>query len=344
MSVNFFRITTPSSHRLRMGLIGLGYWGPNILRNLMMMPGVDLRMACDLSALRLKQISTEYPGVKRTRRAEDVFKATDIDAVAIATPVSTHYPLARAALAAKKHVFIEKPLSASTREAQALIHLAALQKRVLMVDHIFVYSSPVQKIKQLIHSKQIGTIYYVDAVRVNLGAFQRDVNVIWDLAPHDLSILDFLLSDQPQGISAVTGRHIHNQYDMAYLTIRYPGQLLAHVHVNWLAPAKIRQIIVGGSKRMVVYDDTAPAEQVKVYNKGVQGITGNQGQIQYRLGDMWAPHIEIREALRTALEHFVHCIHHRLAPLTDGHAGLRVVRMLEAACKSAASGGREIRL
>jgi predicted dehydrogenase len=329
---------------LRFGVIGTGYWGPNIIRNLSAMPDVALHVLCDKIPERLDLFRQRYPTLSFTTDARNVMKDPLVDAVAIATPVSTHYAIARDALLAGKHVFVEKPITQKGSEARKLAQLAARKKRVLMVDHVFIYSSAVQKIKRLIRTNRLGKIYYFDSVRVNLGIFQKDVNVIWDLAPHDLSIMDYLLDQRPRSISAIATQHIQGsgKEDIAYLTVRYPDRLIAHIHINWLAPAKIRQILIGGAKRMVVYDDSLSAEKIKVYDKGVNAARDARRQVEYRLGDMWAPKLDTEEALANALRHFVLCIRRGKRPWTDGAAGTRVVEMLEAAGLSARARGKEI--
>lgn len=325
---------------LRFGVIGAGYWGPNIIRNLAGLPNAQLRAVCDRIPARLNVVS-QYPGVRITTDFSDILADSNIDAVAIATPVSSHYPIARQALEAGKHVFVEKPLTDRTTHAQRLVRLARNKNLRLMVDHIFVYSPAVQKIHRIIQSRQLGQLYYFDSVRINLGLFQKDVNVIWDLAPHDFSIMDFLVDRKPLSVSTTALKHIRKAglEDIAYITVRYSDNFIGHVHVNWLAPAKIRLTLIGGSKQMVIYDDSNPIEKVKVYDKGVMQLKKSR-QVEYRLGDMHAPHLEPGEPLRTALNHFIDCVRNGREPLTGGAAGVRVVRLLEAANRSMKSGGR----
>lgn len=334
------------SQPLKVGVVGIGYWGPNIIRNLADMRDATLFAICDQVPERLQATRRKYPAAQIYTEFDHMLKNPHLDAVAIATPVSTHYSLARKALLAGKHVFVEKPLTDSAKSARALADLAKRKKLTLMVDHVFLYSAPVRKIKELITSGQLGEIYYFDSVRINLGLFQKDVNVIWDLAPHDLAIMDHLLGGSPRSVSSTAVRHIKGsgKEDLAYITIRYPKELIAHVHVNWLAPAKIRQILIGGAKKMVVYDDTNPSEKVKVYDKGVNTRESSYRQVEYRLGDMWAPNLDTSEALKRALGHFVKCIRSGKAPLSDGMAGWRIVKLLEAADRSARQHGKEIRL
>lgn len=329
---------------VNVGVVGIGYWGPNIIRNLSDMRDATLFAVCDQVNDRLQAACRKYPAVQTYTNFDQMLENPELDAVAIATPVSTHYTLARKALLAGKHVFVEKPLTDSSKTARALTRLARKMRRTLMVDHVFLYSSPVRKIKELIMSGQLGEIYYFDSVRINLGLFQKDVNVIWDLAPHDLAIMDHLLGGNARSVSSTAVRHIKGsgKEDLAYITVRYPKELIAHIHVNWLAPAKIRQILIGGAKKMVVYDDTTPSEKVKVYDKGVSPVGSAYRQVEYRLGDMWAPNLDMSEALKRALGHFVDCINTGKTPLSDGVAGTRIVRLLEAANQSARHRGKEI--
>jgi predicted dehydrogenase len=275
----------------------------------------------------------------------------NVDAIAIATPVSTHYSLAMEALRAGKHVLVEKPLAASSEEAVELIEAAERRQRVLMVDHTFVYTGAVRKIRELALSGTLGEIYYYDSVRVNLGLFQHDVNVIWDLAVHDLSIMDFVIPFLPCAVSATGLSHVSGgPENIAYLTIFFDGPLIAHIHVNWLAPVKLRRTLIGASRKMIVYDDFEQVEKVKIYDKGIT-VNNHLGDekmkqilIGYRTGDMLAPHLDVTEALHTEVEHFVRCIENGEQPITDGMAGLRIVEILEAASQSMREHGRPVRL
>jgi predicted dehydrogenase len=279
----------------------------------------------------------------------DLINDTAVDAVVIATPVSTHFDLALQALQAGKHVLVEKPLTATSEQGIRLLEEAERRRRMLMVDHTFVYTGAVRKIKELVTANDLGDIYYYDSVRVNLGLFQHDVNVIWDLAVHDLSIMDYVLSLQPDAVSTTGMSHIPGQLEnIAYLTLFFADQVIAHIHVNWLAPVKVRRTLIGGSKKMIVYDDLEPSEKIKTYDKGIT-INGNgdsiyQMLIGYRTGDMWSPRLDLTEALKTEASHFVHCLEQSEHPLTDGQAGLRVVRILEAATQSMAEQGRLVEL
>jgi predicted dehydrogenase len=331
------------------GIVGLGYWGPNLLRNFAEAAGVEVRVVCDLQADRLTAATARYPRVAATREARALLADPAVDAVAIATPVSTHYELALAALQAGKHVLVEKPLASSSAQALRLIEEAERRRLVLMVDHTFVYTGAVRKIASLVSSGELGDLYYYDSVRVNLGLFQHDVNVIWDLAVHDLSIMDHVLPFRPSAVSATGMSHVAGGHEnIAYLTLFFENNLIAHIHVNWLAPVKIRRTLIGGSQRMIVYDDLEPSEKIKVYDKGIT-VNNNpesvyQMLVGYRAGDMWAPRLDAAEALKTEIAHFVDCIDRGVAPTTDAVSGLRVVRLVEAASESMGARGRLVEL
>ena len=334
---------------IRVGVVGFGYWGPNLVRNFAEAPGSQLAAVCDLRSERLALARRRYPTIEITRDWGKLIADTSIDAIAIATPVSTHFELAMQALQAGKHVLVEKPLAATSEQAMRLIEEADQCNRVLMVDHTFVYTGAVCKIRELVDSDGLGDIYYYDSVRVNLGLFQHDVNVVWDLAVHDLSIMDYVFRCQPCAVSATGVCHVPGEPEnIAYLTLFFDGCFIAHIHVNWLAPVKVRRTLIGGSEKMIVYDDLEPSEKVKVYNKG---ITINdspesiyQMLIGYRTGDMWAPQVDMTEALWTEVLHFLHCIKENERPATDGEAGLRVVRILEASTQSMTHRGRPVSL
>ena len=338
---------------VRVGLIGYGYWGPNLLRNFAELPGSQVAAVCDLSSERLELVRRRYPAVRTTTNWLDLIGDPSIDAIAVATPVSTHFELASEALRAGKHVLVEKPITANSEQALGLMEEAARHKRVLMVDHTFVYTGAVRKIRELVAEGKVGEIYYYDSVRVNLGLFQHDVDVIWDLAVHDLAIMIYVLGCMPCAIAATGMNHFQGgKENIAYITAFFEGMLIAHINVNWLAPVKIRRTLVGGSRKMIVYDDLEPSEKVKVYDKGIT-LNGNpqkngekvyQMLVGYRTGDMWAPQLDMKEALGIELSQFVNCIEQSKTPITDGHAGLRVVRILEAATQSLAERGRVIEL
>jgi predicted dehydrogenase len=333
---------------IRVGVIGAGYWGPNLIRNFNVCPDTQLVAVCDRDEARLKKAIAGLPEVQPIRELDELLARPDIDAVAIATPVATHAPMGLAALRAGKHVLLEKPLAASVQEAKELVRVAKELDRVLMVDHTFIYSGPVQKIKQLIDAGEIGDLYFIDSVRINLGLFQHDVNVVWDLAPHDLSILDFLIGKLPKSLSAFGTSHADNVReieDVAYLNLDMGNGLLASFHVNWLSPVKVRHFIIGGSRKSIVYDDLQPAEKVKVYDRGITvngDIDARRGVlVGYRTGDVWLPYIPHSEPLALMVKHFAECIREHKVPLTSGESGLRVVQILEAAQRSIkAQGGR----
>ncbi|MEX1232336.1 MAG: Gfo/Idh/MocA family oxidoreductase [Planctomycetaceae bacterium] len=336
------------SNMIRVAVIGAGYWGPNLIRNFMMCPTTELAAVCDLDTARLAKVLLQYPSVEAVASYDDLLKRADIDAVAIATPVRFHGSMGLAALEAGKHVLIEKPMAGSVREAEELVRLAEAKHLTLMVDHTFVYSPPVRKIKELIDSGEIGELFYVDSVRINLGLFQHDVNVVWDLAPHDLSILDYLVGRLPKSISAFGSCHTESSReieDVAHLNLDFGRGFMASFHVNWLSPVKIRQFLIGGSKKGIVYNDLEVAEKVKVYDRGITvqptDDTKRELLIGYRTGDVWSPHIEQQEPLQNMVRHFAECVENNAAPLTGGAAGLRVVQILEAAQRSIkAQGGR----
>jgi predicted dehydrogenase len=335
------------------GVIGYGYWGPNLVRNFYETPGCTVVSVSDLRAERLAKVTPRYPTVETTTQFEDLFNDPRIDLIAIATPVSTHFDLAMRALRAGKHVFVEKPMTSDPDDAQRLIDEAERRGLVLAVDHTFVHTAAVRKIRELVDNGDLGDIYYYDSVRVNLGLFQHDVSVVWDLAVHDLSIMDHVLPVRPTAVSATGISHVPGQpEDMAYVTLHFETSVMAHVHVNWLAPVKVRRTLIGGSRKMIVYDDLEPSEKIKVYDKGItlngNGETNGEKKYQmlvgYRAGDMWAPQMKVAEALSVELKQFVECVEQKKTPVTDGQAGLRVVRTLEAATQSLAHRGRVIEL
>jgi predicted dehydrogenase len=332
---------------VRVGVIGYGYWGPNLVRNLAELPGFDVSVVSDRRPQRLTQVRMRHPMVKTTTDCNEIFASPDIDAVVIVTPVSTHFDLAMEALRAGKHVLVTKPLASTSEQGARLIEAAAEENRVLMVDHTFIYTGAVRRIKELIH--RLGHLYYYDSVRVNLGLFQHDVNVLWDLAVHDLSIMDYLLGQQPHAVAATGAGHVPGQpVDVAYLTCFFDNNLLTHHHVNWLAPVKVRRTLIGGDRQMIVYDDLEPSEKVKIYDKGIT-LNGDQEElyqsmIGYRTGDMWAPQVSLTEGLHVEVQHFLDCIRRGARPMTDGEAGLRVIRILEAATESLAQRGRPVEL
>jgi len=331
---------------MRIGVIGYGYWGPNLVRNFAEIDGVEVRWCADTRSDRQALAKRRYPLLNVTADPRDIFKDSAIDAVVVATPVFTHYPLVRQALQEGKHVLVEKPLARTVAEGEELRELAEKKGLVLMVDHTFIYTGAVRKMKEIIDVGELGDLHYFDSVRVNLGLFQHDVDVIWDLAPHDLSILAYLVHERPKYVSAVGANHTGSGLsDVAYLSLHYESSFIAHFHVNWLSPVKIRQILIGGSRRMLVYDDTEPSEKVRVYDRGVKVATEEgiyKTLIDYRTGDMWAPKLELREALAVECEHFIECVRFKKMSASSAAAGLEVVRLLEAASRSLAAGGGRV--
>jgi predicted dehydrogenase len=330
-------------------VVGYGYWGPNLVRNFVQVEDAAVVAVCDQSAERRALVEKLYPAVRTYDDVDKLLADEAVDAVVVATPVSTHFDLAMAALETGKHVLVEKPITPTAAEAQLLVDEADRRGLVLMVDHTFVYTSAVRKIAELISTGALGRLYYYDSVRVNLGLFQHDVSVLWDLGVHDLSIMDYLIGKTPVRIAATGVSHVAGAPEnMSYLTCFFDDDLLAHFHVNWLAPVKVRQTMICGSEKMIVFDDLETSEKVKVYDKGL--ILGERGEevyerhVGYRTGDMWAPRIDTVEALRVEADHFVECIHTGMTPLTDGRAGLRVVRILEAATRSLARHGEPVEL
>ena len=337
----------PSSS-IGIGVIGYGYWGPNLLRNFADQSAAKVVAVSDLSVERLTEVHKRHPQVKLTTDYRDVISDPDVDAVVVATPVSSHFDIARRALEAKKHVLVTKPMTADSQQAAQLIDAAEQRGLVLMVDHTFVYTGAVQTIKQLVESGNLGQLYYYDSVRVNLGLFQRDVNVLWDLAVHDLAIMDYVLGQQPVAVAATGAAHVPGHHvNLAYLTCYFDGSLITHHHVNWLAPLKIRRTLIGGARQMIVYDDLEPSEKIKVYDKGIT-LGGTQGALDsligYRTGDMWAPQLSLTEGLRVEAQHFLECVTHGRQPLTDGHCGLRLIRILEGAQESLSQHGQPVEL
>jgi len=331
------------------GVVGYGYWGPNLVRNFYEIAESQVIAVSDLRTERLVQAQARYPTVHVTQDYHELLSDSRIDAIAIATPVSAHFELAMQALKAGKHVLVEKPMTVTSEQSLRLIEEAARRNRILMVDHTFVYTGAVRKMQELVANNELGDIYYYDSVRVNLGLFQHDVNVVWDLAVHDLAIIDHVLPLKPYAVSATGMSHVSSEPEnIAYLTLFFNSPLIAHIHVNWLAPVKVRRTLIGGSQRMIVYDDIEPSEKVKIYDKGIT-VNGNpekvyQMLISYRTGDMWAPKLDMTEALRMEVLHFIRCLEEGKRPVTDGEAGLRVVRILEGATQSMRQQGRLIEL
>jgi predicted dehydrogenase len=334
---------------INIGVIGYGYWGPNLVRNLAETPGATVTAVADLDLAKLATLQRRYPAIKATNDLNELLADASIDAIAVATPVHTHFELGLAALRAGKHLWMEKPMTQTSLQAQQLIDEAERRRRVLLVDHTFIYTGAVTKMAELIRNGDLGRIYYYDSIRVNLGLFQRDVSVISDLAVHDFSILDYLLEEHPVAVTASGTNHFPGTPEnLAYVTLFYDSGTIAHANVSWLAPVKVRQILVGGSKKMITYDDLEPSEKIKVYDKGVH-LTDDPDQIRemrvgYRTGDMWAPKVAVTEALCIEGEHFVDCIEHAKVPRTDGQLGLRVVQLIEAASRSMQHRGETVYL
>jgi len=332
---------------VKFGVVGYGYWGPNVVRNLDRLESAEVVAVCDKSPASRKKVAKAYPDVLVTEDSAELMSSPDIDAIAVVTPVWTHYELAKAALLNGKHIFVEKPFTSNAAQAQELIELAAQRNLKIMVDHTFLFTGAVTKIKQLLDDGSLGKLYYYDSTRVNLGLFQHDVNVVWDLAPHDLSIIDHLIEQTPEAISATGQTHLNGHEDVAYITVYFPDKVIAHINVNWLSPVKVRTTLIGGEKKMLVWNDLEADEKIKIYDKGVK-VTSREGLydllVHYRSGDMWAPQIEQVEALTRELSYFVDCIANDKTPVNDGEAGLRVVRMLEAANESIRQRGAVVRL
>jgi len=332
---------------MNFGVIGYGYWGPNIVRNLAGLDGSEVKAIAEINPASQARARKAYPGVNVTPSANEVIGSTEVDAVAIVSPVWTHYELSKSALQNGKHVFVEKPFTSTAAQGEELINLAAQKNLKIMVDHTFLFTGAVKRIGQLISDGALGNLYYYDSTRVNLGLFQHDVNVLWDLAPHDLSIMDHLIKASPDAVVATGQGHLNGHEDVAFMTLYFPDKVIAHINVNWLSPVKVRTTLIGGEKRMIVWNDLEADEKVKVYDKGVK-ITNREGVyellVSYRSGDMWSPQLEQGEALKQELAYFVDCVSTGQEPFNNGCAGLRVVRMLEAGSESLAKKGALVRL
>jgi predicted dehydrogenase len=334
---------------IKVGVIGYGYWGPNLVRNFATSTRSRVVAVCDLEPKRLAVAERTYPGIRTTSDPADLFAAADIDAIAIATPVRLHYQLALEALRAGKHVLVEKPVTETAEQARHLMEEAEARGLVLMVDHTFIYTPAVQKMRDLVRSGELGDIYYYDSVRVNLGLFQTDVNVLWDLAVHDLSIIEYVLDQVPTAVSATGISHVAGAPEnIAYLTLFFESSTIAHINVNWLAPVKVRQTLVSGSKKMIVFNELDPSEKIKVYDKGIV-LNDDTEQMNkliagYRMGDMWAPQLANTEALAVEVAHFADCIEKGEKPLTDIVMGYNVVKVLEAASESLRRRGEAVQV
>jgi predicted dehydrogenase len=332
---------------IRVGVLGYGYWGPNIVRNFHGQGQSRVVSVCDQSPKSLQRVRQSYPDMHVTSDCNELLRSTEVDAVAVVTPVWTHYELAKAALQNGKHVFVEKPFTCTSAQAEELIELADRKNLKIMVDHTFLFTGAVKRIHQFIEDGTLGDLYYYDSTRVNLGLLQHDVNVIWDLAPHDLSIMNYLIKQKPEAVVATGESHLNHVADVAYMTIYYPNNIIAHINVNWLSPVKVRTTLIGGQKKMLVWNDLEADEKIKVYDKGVE-MSNGEGRyklmVGYRSGDMWAPRIEQVEALRVEAAYFVDCILNDKTPFNDGVAGLEVVKTLEAADQSLLQKGKIIQL
>jgi len=335
------------SDLVRVGVFGYGYWGPNVVRNLHALENCQVVTICDKNPAALKRAGRVYPGVNLTTDFSEIVTSPQIDTVAVVTPVWTHFELAKTALLNGKHVFVEKPFTSTAQQAEELIELAERKRLKIMVDHTFLFSGAVRKIRELVDNGTLGNLYYFDSTRVNLGLFQHDVNVIWDLAPHDMSIMDYIIQEKPEAVVATGGTHLNCLADLAFITVYFPNKVVAHINVNWLSPVKVRTTLIGGEKKMLVWNDLEADEKIKVYDKGVQ-ITNGQSVyellVSYRSGDVWAPRVEQTEALKLELEYFMDCIRNDRTPFNDGPAGLRVVKLLEAADQSLKERGKIVRL
>jgi predicted dehydrogenase len=334
-------VNIKNSSTLRIGVIGYGYWGPNVVRNFQHAANATVVCVCDQNPKALQRVRKSYPSMAVTVDPYDIIRNPDIDAVAIVTPISFHYSLAKDALKNGKHVFVEKPFTATSAQAEELIELAHRKNLRIMVDHTFLFNGAVRKIRELIDDEALGRLYYYDSTRVNLGLFQHDANVVWDLAPHDLSIIDYLLPGSPEAVVATGEKHVNGTEDMAFVTIYFPDKVIAHLNVNWLSPVKVRTTLIGAEKKMLVWNDLEADEKIKVYDKGVERSTnGYDLRVSYRAGDLWVPRVEQVEALTLETQYFVDCVFNGQNPFNDGHAGLRVVQMLEAIDESIAGKGK----
>jgi predicted dehydrogenase len=332
---------------VRLGVIGFGNWGPNIVRNFQCLERGEVVTICDRNPAVLRRAARMHRGVQITTDPCEVLSSPDVDAVAVITPVRTHFDLAKAALQRGKHVFVEKPFTATTAQAEELIELADRKNLRIMVDHTFLFSGAVTKIRSLVDSGALGALYYFDSTRGNLGLLQHDINVVWDLAPHDLSIVDHIIFEKPQAVVTTGGKHVNGMADVAFITIYFPGNLVAHVNVNWLSPVKVRTTLIAGEDKMLVWNDLEAEEKIKIYDKGAKindPRDVHDRLVSYRSGDVWVPKVEQTEALRVELDYFVDCILHSRAPLNDGAAGLRVLRLLEAADQSLQARGKLVNL
>lgn len=337
---------------INVGIIGFGYWGPNVARNFNSSPRARLKAICDKRNARLALASSHYPFIKTYDSPDELIRDPEIDLIAVVTPVSTHYELAKKALLNKKHVFVEKPFTSSSEQAEELIELAQRFNLKIIVDHTFLFTGAVQKMKELIEAGELGQVLFYDSIRVNLGLFQRDVNVVWDLAPHDFSIMTYLLNDKPTAVSAQGVSHYNGDFeDVAYITVYFDNShLIAHFHVNWLSPVKVRRTIISGNRKMLLWDDIPSDEKIKVYDRGVElkikttEEREHEMLISYRIGDVYIPQLDNTEALKKEIEYLLDCLENNREPINNGQAGLLVVRLLESANKSISQRGQVVKL
>src|SRR5271156_1264796 len=333
---------------IRIGVIGYGYWGPNVVRNFHTHEDSEVVLVCDKNPQAEARLKKAHPSIAFTTEPSEVLNSPKIDLIAVVTPVWTHYEIAKAALQNGKHVFVEKPFTCSVVQAEELIELAQRKNLKIMGDHTFLFTGAVKKIRQLVDEGALGDLYYYDSLRVNWGLFQHDVNVIWDLAPHDLSIMDHVIREKPEAVVATGERHLNGVEDVAFITVYFPKHIIAHINVNWLSPVKVRTTLLGGEKKMLVWNDLEADEKIKVYDKGVSMSTNpsnlHQLLVSYRSGDMLSPQVEQIEALRAETGYFLKCINENTKPFNDGISGLRVVRILEAADRSVRNRGEAVTL
>ncbi len=337
---------------INVGIIGFGYWGPNVARNFNSSPRARLKAICDKRNSRLALASSHYPFIKTYNSPDELIKDPEIDLIAVVTPVSDHYELTKKALLNRKHVFVEKPFTSSSQQAEELIELAQRFNLKIMVDHTFLFTGAVQKMKELIDGGELGQVLFYDSIRVNLGLFQRDVNVVWDLAPHDFSIMNYLLKDKPTAVSAQGVSHYNGDFeDVAYITVYFDNShLIAHFHVNWLSPVKVRRTIISGNRKMLLWDDIPSDEKIKVYDRGVElkiqttEEKEHEMLISYRIGDVYIPQLDNTEALKKEIEYLLDCLENNQEPINNGQAGLLVVRLLESANKSISQRGQVVKL
>ncbi len=343
----FRQLNIPGTIMINLAVVGCGYWGPNLIRNIIACPKTNLSWVCDTDNDNLQKALASFPTIPRTNDIKKILLDNSIQGIVIATPVSTHYSLAKSCLEHGKHVLIEKPMTANLFQAESLVALAQRENLQIMCDHTFCYTGAVKKIKELVQSGEVGDLLYYDSIRINLGLFQTDVNVIWDLAIHDLAIVDFLVGLSPISVNALGMAHTGTKENIAYMTLFYPNSFIAHFHVNWLAPVKIRKTLIGGSKKMIEWNDLVPAEKIKIYDKGINiqptdRDEENRIRVSYRSGDIYSPYIDSREALSIIIEEFVKAIEYNQPSPTDGFAGLRTIKILEAANRSLLANGQNI--